>query len=461
MTALELALRNLAAWSAQVAVLGLAAAALARLLPVERPAARLAFGQVLMAVVLGLPLVQPWHATSAAVNWSLAPASLLAPDSPVPAAAPAPPTPFWPLLVGTVLLAGVAFRVTRLGTGLGRLRSLRRDARPLEAPPWLAALRDELAPRTAFGRSEEACSPATFGLRRPFVLLPPAFESMSRDRQEAIALHELLHARRGDWLPLLLEELLKAVLFFHPVVHWLVDRVRLAREQTVDAEVVRRLGGRQAYLDSLVEVARVAARARAVPAAPFLRESHLRERVDLLLKEVSMSRLRTAAHLALTAVALVLAVSWATATVPLQAAVTGADPTATGEQAPATGAKVAVGDKVTAPGEPKLVHKVDPAYPADARTEGVQGIFLIDVTIGKDGAIENARVAASAPTSERLSEMKAAKGPAKWTAAAQEGDARLAQAALEAVRQWRYAPMLKDGKPVDAEATLTVRFKLQ
>ena len=62
----ELALRNLAAWSAQVAVLGLAAAALARLFPVDRPAARLAFGQVLMAVVLGLPLVQPWHATSAA-----------------------------------------------------------------------------------------------------------------------------------------------------------------------------------------------------------------------------------------------------------------------------------------------------------------------------------------------------------------------------------------------------------
>ena len=51
MSALELALRNLAAWSVQVAVLGLAAAALSRLLPIERPAARLAFGQALLAVV--------------------------------------------------------------------------------------------------------------------------------------------------------------------------------------------------------------------------------------------------------------------------------------------------------------------------------------------------------------------------------------------------------------------------
>ena len=51
MSALELALRNLSAWSLQVAVLGLAAAVLSRLLPIERPAARLAFGQALLAVV--------------------------------------------------------------------------------------------------------------------------------------------------------------------------------------------------------------------------------------------------------------------------------------------------------------------------------------------------------------------------------------------------------------------------
>jgi len=96
---------------------------------------------------------------------------------------------------------------------------------------------------------------------------------MGREQQEAIALHELVHARRADWLVLVLEDVLKAVLFFHPAVHWLVGHVRLAREQAVDAAVVRRLGGREAYLESLVEVARFAAHARAVPAAPFLRES--------------------------------------------------------------------------------------------------------------------------------------------------------------------------------------------
>lgn len=42
-----------------------------------------------------------------------------------------------------------------------------------------------------------------------------------------------------------------------------------------------------------------------------------------------------------------------------------------------------------------------------------------------------------------------------------QGDERLAQAALEAVRQWRYEPILdEDGKPKESEAILTVGFVL-
>jgi beta-lactamase regulating signal transducer with metallopeptidase domain len=446
-SALELALRNLAAWSVQVGVLGLAAAVLSRLLPIERPAARLVFCQALLALVLGLPLVQPWHATATAVSWS----SVLG-SSAVPRSGPAAPeaflatvVPSWPVAVAFVLLLGAALRFLRMGLGLARLRSLHRRARPLDSPPWLCALRDEVVPRARLLLSDETSTPATFGFRRPVVLLPPMFESMGRGRQEAIVLHELEHAHRADWLALVLEDVLKGILFFHPAVHWLVGRVRLAREQTVDAAVVRHLGGRQAYLESLVEVARFASPTRAVPAALFLRESHLRERVDLLLKEVPMSRLRTLAHAGLTAAAIVFAVSWAASAVPLQTAK---------PVAPKPG--IEISDEVKAPAEPKLVHQAKPVYPPDAKKEGVQGLFLIDVVIGKDGAIKEAHVVASAPTVERLEELKAKKG----TPAATEGDARLAAAALDAVRQWRYAPILMGGKPADFSATVTVNFKL-
>jgi beta-lactamase regulating signal transducer with metallopeptidase domain len=448
MSALDLALRNLGAWSLQVAVLGLAIAALSRLFPIERPAARLAFGQALLALVLGLPLAQPWHAATPGVSWSLAltpsPASQTLPAAPKGAPS-SPAVPGFSVVVAGLIVMGVSFRLACITAGLVRLRRLRRDSRPLDAQRWLVALRDDVAPRARFLLSDAAGVPATFGLRHPIVLLPPAFESMDRDRQSAIALHELVHARRADWTALLAEEVLRAVLFFHPTVHWLVARVRLAREQTVDAAVVRRLGRREPYLESLVEMARLATHARTVPAAHFLRESHLRARVDLLLKEVSMSRFRTLAHLVLSASALVLAVSWAASAVPLQTA-----------KAAAPEAEIVISDSVTAPSAPKLVHQVGPAYPPDARAEKVQGLVLIDLTIGKDGAIKDARVAASAPTETRLKELEAKRG----TPAATEGDGRLAEAALAAVKQWRYEPILKDGKPVEFKATVTINFKL-
>ncbi|HSD27399.1 MAG TPA: energy transducer TonB, partial [Vicinamibacteria bacterium] len=144
------------------------------------------------------------------------------------------------------------------------------------------------------------------------------------------------------------------------------------------------------------------------------------------------------------AAAIVLAVSWAASAVPLQTA------------KPAPEGKIAISDDVTAPAEPKLVRQVRPTYPADARKEGVEGLFVIDVTIGKDGAIKEAHVAASAPTRERLQQLKTKDGTFSGT----EGDTRLAEAALAAVKQWQYAPILKDGKPVDFKATVTVAFKL-
>jgi protein TonB len=165
-----------------------------------------------------------------------------------------------------------------------------------------------------------------------------------------------------------------------------------------------------------------------------------------------MSRLRTLAHVALTAAVLVLTVAWAASALPLQA---------TKPAAPGAGAPVPDEAQASAKPEPRLVHRVDPVYPAEAKAEGVQGLFLVNVIIGKDGAIKEARVAASAPTPERLAEIKAAKGKAKWTPADAQGDARLAQAALDAVKQWRYEPILMNGKPTDFEATVTINFKLQ
>jgi len=137
-------------------------------------------------------------------------------------------------------------------------------------------------------------------------------------------------------------------------------------------------------------------------------------------------------------------VSWAASAVPLQSAKAAPD------------AQIVISDSVTAASAPKLVHQVGPAYPPDAKAEKVQGLVVIDLTIGKDGAVKDAQLSASAPTEARLKQLEAKKG----TPAAAEGDKRLAEAALAAVKQWRYQPILKDGKPVEFKATVTINFNI-
>lgn len=450
--ALEFFLGNLLAWSLQLALIAWAAAVLALVLPLQRPVPRLGLWQSLLALGLVLPLLQPWRVTVAGVSSSLGFGSTpFTPLAAAPGAGQDVVTGFpWALAVAFALLGGVTLQLGRLGIGLWRVHRIRVAARPMAPPAWLDHLRSQVAPAVRFVISDQCGGPATFGVLRPTIVLPPAFGGMPVERQRAVALHELLHARRRDWLVLVGEELVRALLFFHPAVHWLVERIRLAREQCVDAEAVRRLGGRRAYLESLVEVARFSASAQAVPAAPFLRERHLRERVELLLKEVPMSPVRSLAHVGVTAGALVLAGALAVAAFPLLGPATSeADPAAAAaEQAAAPEQK---------PFPAKLVHRVQPTYPKSAKEEGVQGIFLIKVKIDEKGQIADARVAVSTPSTEYDEDLLERQG----TPDALQGDERLGRAALEAVRQWRYEPVLdEDGKPTAVEAVLTVAFKL-
>jgi TonB family protein len=83
----------------------------------------------------------------------------------------------------------------------------------------------------------------------------------------------------------------------------------------------------------------------------------------------------------------------------------------------------------------KVVKKVQPEYPAEARQNNIQGTVKIQVIIQKDGSVTVQNVV--------------------------EGDPILSPAAIEAVKQWRYEPTLFDGKPVDVQTTIEVNFTLR
>jgi len=84
--------------------------------------------------------------------------------------------------------------------------------------------------------------------------------------------------------------------------------------------------------------------------------------------------------------------------------------------------------------EGDLIRKVQPAYPALARSARIQGVVVLAAMISKQGTIENLRLLAGHPM--------------------------LAPAAIEAVRQWRYRPYILNGEPVEVETQITVNFAL-
>ena len=86
--------------------------------------------------------------------------------------------------------------------------------------------------------------------------------------------------------------------------------------------------------------------------------------------------------------------------------------------------------------EPTLLNKVEPVYPPAARAAGIEGTVLLNATIGKKGSLLALRVMNS------------------------EVDPELARAALGAVSQWQYSPVLLNGDPIEVETTITVNFRL-
>src|SRR5580693_252024 len=298
---------NLAYWSAQVALLVLAAGFLPHIFKIRQPRVLLIYWRALIAAALLLPFAQPWHRPEPLATINFAPPT--GEFTSIVIGAPAQAVTHWYLpsaqiiaaIVGLIILAGIAVRFTILALGLLKLRQFRQSSKPIFNLPVSEAVLDEMRVRVntagEFRISSDVESPVTFGLSAPVILLPERFPTLAVQYQSTIACHELLHVRRGDWAHHLSEEILRAALWFHPAIAWLIARVRLSREQVVDLEVIKLTQERKPYLEALLEFASGRSQTTPIPAPPFLAERQLAERVALMLKEVRMSRTRLIASL--------------------------------------------------------------------------------------------------------------------------------------------------------------------
>lgn len=311
-------------------------------------------------------------------------------------------------------LAGMAVRLGWLGIGLlglGRLRdSASSESLDRALLPASASDTDPIPVHWHPGVTH----PVSFGLFRPVVLLPLHMRRFPSEAIHAVVHHEWLHVTRRDWAWHVSEETLQSIFWFHPAVWWVIDRIRLSREQTIDALVIDVTHEKKTYMKTLLRLADEPW--SPVPAPGFGSHRHLVRRLQTLAAPQRWNtRCVRAGKLFLGSV---LMAGFATA------------------------CTLAVQDRVFTPDEkdvtlPVLVSETKPAYTPAALRAGIEGEVHLTGVVRPDGSVDGIRVVESL-----------------------DAEYGLDDEARRAVGQWRFEPGLKDGAPVPVQVDVTIGFVL-
>ncbi|MCY4507213.1 MAG: M56 family metallopeptidase, partial [Acidobacteria bacterium] len=193
-------------------------------------------------------------------------------------------------LVVTIWLVGVFAGLGVLLVGLARLRWFRVSSTRVTDGRWHRLCADLsrscgltcgvdllLGPRPGLV--------ATWGWWRPAVMLPASVSEWSAERMRVVLLHELAHARRGDWMLQMAAEALRCVWWFNPLAWMIRARLRRESEHAADDVVLAQGVPAATYATHLVELAREARKHRRtwLPAPAMARPSTLEWRLSAML----------------------------------------------------------------------------------------------------------------------------------------------------------------------------------
>jgi uncharacterized protein (TIGR03435 family) len=165
-----------------------------------------------------------------------------------------------PWIVVAWLTGAIVLQVRLLGASLAAARMRSRFVGPAPAA-WQTAV-DQLGARVRVSGpvkllvSAIVQVPTVIGWLRPVILVPTgALLGLPADHIEALLAHELAHIRRRDYLVNILQSIVEALLFYHPVTWWISGDIRRERESCCDDTAVAISGNTLTYVNALASLA--------------------------------------------------------------------------------------------------------------------------------------------------------------------------------------------------------------
>lgn len=279
-------------------------------------------------------------------------------------------------------------------------------------------------------RSSGFVTPFTFGILYPKIVIPAGY-SANPVQFDLILRHELMHIRNGDYLKQILEQTLKFLFFWNPLLHLITRQISNFREMVCDERVVASCPDqKREYATLLLTHLEEPTAPTGVAAAMAHSTRNLKERIVHMKSYPTSGQNKWLQSL--------VAVGFTALLVSSVLATSNASFPATSRQ------ESTVGDSTTV-APPELTGGMDALtkisqqirYPEMDKQQGIQGRVLLNLVISKTGAIKSVQIMEST------------------------GSATLDAQAVVAAQELTFKPAMKDGQPVESEMKLPFKFKLQ
>jgi TonB family protein len=348
---------------------------------------------------------------------------------------------------GMVWVLGFLFLLVRFLFGVASLRKFKDDLVEIHSGRTTKILE---ATEKPFGRrvrakvftSRKIQSVFAMGLFKPLIIIPQdLFIKLSDSEIKGILLHELSHIFHRDQMTGILQRIVTALNWWNPLVYALSSDFSRTREEISDNYVLLENNSKE-YAECLINLAEKTSLISRVPVFTAMASPHipLKERVKHILSKerIMETKLKKSTILVIVMISIFLISGIAGYRLTFASAENENLPEAAAKEMPIPQEKKKDTDKQKSLGKkivpPKLIKKVHPIYPEIARQAKVEGVVILEVTTDIYGRVQSVKVLRSIPL--------------------------LDKAAVDAVKQWVYEPMVINSKPRGVIFTVTCTFRL-